>query len=1000
MQRIKQGLGLLGLLLGLGHAVWAVGISSTTHASVYESFDHDTGTFVQYQQPGGDASGVDLQTVDGALQMTNTHAGSFGVDAKVSPFDALKEGDLFFDYKLTPDVKVNLFFHINSNYYGVIFSGPDEVRPGTVRLGKIADVVADGHWHRAHVPLRQWLQGVEPLTSAFKVDGVIIGNWDNSEWLMAGIGGNPTGAKWWMDNWTLAATGADQAHFSLTGDDGKPLAEPQKYFWSLDDGPASALNASELDLVVKSGFHLLKISDAGNQTVGEEGFYASTEAPQTGPATLHNNDFIFPITASAGVDSSKISLQVDGNTYDFKNPALHWNDDATAIVLDAAGAGLHWKDGAPVAVQLSGVSDFLGRAAPPLKSTFTVDYKTFTAIPPAPTLENLQMGLGSAESEGFENSMEGWQSSGADGAIVERDTGNAASGYASLRLTCPANAAPFTAWVRLQPFDAAKIPYLEFDYRVSSQLRVDLLLDVNGQNYCIGFTDHTPGYPRLGQIDGIKTDLEWHHATVPLLAMLQNTLPTAAKYQVNSVAFGDTGWLGNAAGEHYWIDNFHFVPDVNGNNFQTNVQLRDITGINALSWKLFPNAPAGIAPDVPRTAQTSGSLLALKGDGLQQLGLRAQDGAGNWSPAAQLLLALDNQSPILASPALAVGVHAAPTQVQWPLKDNLSLDLGSVQLSVLGHTYTITDPALTYDAKNEKLTWDLLAAQREGILQPMKNGQTVDWQLQPVQDAAGNKSASLQSTFTFDYALQKSLPELTVDSATHPRLLFDNFDDGNVPWKALNGSSVVSEKRPPGTGNQALKITDTSGDNNFYVRISTGRWDPKKYNLLSFDYKIPPGTNVGLRLHVGNRNVLLKLCGDAIKSNLEIPGIVTDNQWHNAVFNLLSLPEKLMDDKIIFVDLVDPSGKTPVKTEMEFDNWLIQSGSSNAVALSWKALDLSGITGYHFAWDQNPYTIPTQNQVDDHITVTGTSGLWFAHIQARNGAGLWSDTIHYPVLIP
>jgi hypothetical protein len=992
MVRINQGILMISVLLSSVAAARAMGISSATHPATYESFNHDTGTFVTYQRPGGVSSDVDVKSVDGALQMTNVHAGSFGVDTKMSTFDALKFGDVFFDYKLPAGVKVNFFFHINGNYYGAIFSGPNEVRPGTVLLGKIADVTADNKWHRAHIPLRQWLQGAEPLTSDFKVDEVIIGNWDNTHWLMAGIGGNAPGAAWQLDNWTLAASGPEQAEFALTEDDGKPLAAPQKYFWSLDGGPASALTSATLSLGVRSGFHLLQISDTDHRIIKEYGFYAAADNPQIAPPVLHNNEITFPITSFAGVNSSKIALQIDGKNYDFKNPALHWNTDATALIFDAADAGLSWKNNQSIAVQLSGVEDFLSRAAPPLKSTFTVDYKKFTAVPPLPTLANTQdMGSGS-----FETSLDDWKSDGRNGAILERDTSAAASGYASLKLTCPANAAPFTAWVRQLPFDASAFPYLEFDYRVPPQLRVDLLVNVNGQDYSIGFTDRTPSFPRLGTIDGVKADLQWHHASVPLLQMLQKVLPTADKYEINSVAFGDTGWLGNAQGFVYWLDNFQFVPAVNGNDFTANVQLRDITGVGALAWKLS----ASDNTDVPRTADNPGSALTLKGNGMQWLGVRAQDGAGNWSPAAQIPLALDAEAPVLSSSDIAPESKAAPAQIAWPLRDNLALNLKSLQLTALGHQYAISDQALTYDAKNDKLIWDLLQALREGNLQPLKNGQTVDWELAPVSDAAGNKSTPLKSTFTYDYALQKSLPEITLNSSTHPRLLFDDFNDGRMPWAALREAAATLVLRGDSKTDRTVEITDVSGSDRFNVRLFSNQWDPQKYNLLSFDYNIPAGANLSLRMRVGNRNMLIKICGEDAKGKSEIPGIVADGKWHTAILNLLTLPERWKTDKISSVDLVDPSGKTPAKTKVLFDNWLVQGGSNTNVALRWNALDLSGIAGYRFGWDQNPHTVPTQNQSDDHITITGKSGLWFAHLQAKNGAGLWSDVVDYPVIVP
>ena len=991
MRLLKNELLILGLLLFTASAARAMGISSSTHPSTFESFNDNTGSFVTYSRPGDVSSGVDVKSVDGALQMTNVHPGSFGADTKMSTFDALKFGDIFFDYKLPPGVKVNFFFHINGTYYGVIFSGP-KMRPGTTLLGKIPDVTTDNKWHRAHIPLRQWLQGVEPLTSAFKVDEIVIGNWDNTNWLMAGIGGNATGANWQLDNWTLAATGPAQAEFALTEDDGKPLAAPQKYFWALDGGPASSLTSSTLSIGVRSGFHLLQISDSDHRAIKEYGFYAAADNPQIEPPTLQNNDIIFPITSFAGVNSSKVSLQVDDKIVDFKNPALHWNSDATAIIFDAADAGLSWKNKQSVAVQLSGVEDFLMHSAPPLKSTFTVDYKNFTAVPPLPTLaSSAEMGNGS-----FETSLDNWKGGGKFDAILQRDTSTAASGFASLKLTCPSNAAAFTAWVRQGSFDASAYPYLEFDYRIPPQLRVDLLVNVNGQDYSIGFTDHTPGYTRLSQIADVKADMQWHHASVPLLQMLQKALPTANKYQVNSVAFGDSGWLGNAEGFTYWLDNFHFVPAVNGNNFKTDVQLRDVTGVGALSWKLSP----AMNIDVPRTAENTGATLTLKGNGVQWLGLRAQDGAGNWSPAAQIPLALDSSAPALSTANIADMAKDAPTQIVWPLKDNLSLDLKSLQLTALGHQYSISDKSLIYDSQNGKLTWDLLQALRDGNLKPVKNGQIIDWQLQPVQDAAGNKTMPLKSTFTYDYSLQKSLPEITLNSSSHPRLIFDDFNDGNTPWSALREATVKSVNRDAKGTDKALEITDISGSNRFNVRVFSNQWDPQKYNLLSFDYNIPANADLSLRLRVGNRNVLLKLSGEDAKGRFQIPGIVADGKWHTAIFNLLTLPEKLRNDKITSADIIDPSGKTPAKTSMQFDNWLIQGGSSNNVAVRWNAIDLSGITGYRFAWDQNPDTVPTQLQTDDHINVIGKSGLWFAHLQVRNGAGLWSDVVHYPILIP
>jgi len=988
----KLILGMWGILCGMAAAASAATVTSTTHPAYYQSFDTDAGVFAPYQQPGRAPSGVQLEISHGALQMTNTHAGSFGVSIKTPAFDALQYGDLFFDYKLTPDVKVNFFFHIDGHFYGVIFSGPDAMQPGTVLLGKIPDVHADGKWHRAHIPLRQWLLREKPLASALKVDEMVIGNWSNDGWLMAGIGGNGPGAQWSMDNFTIAATGPAQAQFAITGDDKKPLDLSQKYFWRLDNGPTSPLTAATLELSVKQGFHLLQINDSAQQVVASYGFYAASEPPRIGDLQWHNNQIIASVAAPAGVNGTDVAMEVNGQKIDFKNPALHWNKDATAIVLDADDAGLHWKNGQTVTAQLSGIKDFLRQSAPPLKSTFTVDYQKFTAMPPAPTLKDIALsGAG-----GFESSLQGWQGAGNNGAILQRDTTTAASGYASLRLTNPANATPFLAVVTRQTFDAANFPFLEFDYRVPPELRVDLLLTVNGKDYNITFTDRTPGNPRLGELKDIKANLQWHHASVPLLAMLQKQLPEVEQYQITMVAFGDTQWLGNTQGTHYWLDNFHFVPALKGDAFNATAQLRDVTGIGALSWKLS----AAPETDVPRQTQHPGASFNLTGNGLQWLNLRAQDGAGNWSAPAQIPLALDATSPQLESPGIPSGAPVAPLQLHWPLQDNLGLDLSSLHLTAAGHSFDIHSSALTYNAQKKQLTWDLLEAIRSGEVPPFQNGQKVNWELQAPRDAAGNSGMAQKSTFIFDYARQKSLPEITMESTSHKRLLLNDYNGPAGTWGKARPVRVDTVIRDEKTKDHCLKVANLSKDQTYSAGLVPVHWDPGKYNLFGFDYNIKPGSNAALTFKMKKRMVTLVLCGDKIKGNATIPGIIADGKWHSAVINVLALPGKLFNDTVTDTSIRFDAGNAPAQTELQLDNVQVQNGSSNTVALQWKAVDLSGIAAYRLAWDQHPDTAPTQSVAGAHATLTGKAGVWYAHLQAENNAGLWSKVTHYRILIP
>ncbi|MBV9471152.1 MAG: hypothetical protein JOZ57_18085, partial [Abitibacteriaceae bacterium] len=87
--------------------------SSTSPNNIFYDFSSPTVPFAAYEPTGGVSSGVSFAVENGALKIVNVHAGSFGIDTKLKPFDAMQLGHLYFDYRLSPDVKVNIFFKIN-----------------------------------------------------------------------------------------------------------------------------------------------------------------------------------------------------------------------------------------------------------------------------------------------------------------------------------------------------------------------------------------------------------------------------------------------------------------------------------------------------------------------------------------------------------------------------------------------------------------------------------------------------------------------------------------------------------------------------------------------------------------------------------------------------------------------------------------------------------------------------------------------------------------------
>lgn len=107
-----------------------------------------------------------------------------------------------------------------------------------------------------------------------------------------------------------------------------------------------------------------------------------------------------------------------------------------------------------------------------------------------------------------------------------------------------------------------------------------------------------------------------------------------------------------------------------------------------------------------------------------------------------------------------------------------------------------------------------------------------------------------------------------------------------------------------------------------------------------------------------------------------------------------------VNSAIILCDTTAPPAPTvSSSTHPDQNTWY----NHNDPALSWSCSDISGIIGYSYVLDQTAGTIP-----DTVSEGTGTStsytdkaeGVWYFHIRACNGVGLWgATTAHYTVRI-
>lgn len=617
MYRRTGPLPLFALSLCFGSALHAVPLSSSTHPDALVLDLSDTtlpATVVPYQAPGGIAAAVDLKSRDGVLTLRNRAGGSFGIKINCTPFDPDKYSHLVFDYKIGPDTKIDFFLRVDGVYHGVHFTGPGEVRPGSVTLGTIPNVVANGQWQRAVLPIRAWLRAIYPNKPAIRVDELVAGNWNNQNYLLAGINGNGPGATWHLAK--LALVGAGPLQGKVT---------PQSAAISLNESaPIPVTVGQERPVSLTAGLNWIAQMGSGGKIKNELPLVGAA-SPTAGKPYWRGNDLVIPITDGAGISTLNLKLTVDGREAILDGKHVAYYGDKGELIYKAAELGLSWKDNSMVAVTLSGLLDKLSRGPGSLQGSALVDYAKHEVKvkTPAVNIEGLpKMGEGT-----FENGLDEWTSGEiAPGAVVERVAEGAQAGQYALRLTCPRSATRFGATIRSTPFDAARFPVITFNYRATDRLRVDFKIIWDGKPYSIKFTDRDNDVPKLGVLENIVTDGQWQQATIPLLSFMKATRPGATSFRVEKMSVGDEKWLGNARGLQWWVDNWRFVPELEGGKFTAQAAVADISGIKATSW-ILDDKP-GTEPD---QTPESGDRIMASGDGRLWLHVRAQNGAGSWS---------------------------------------------------------------------------------------------------------------------------------------------------------------------------------------------------------------------------------------------------------------------------------------------------------------------------------------------------------------------------------
>ncbi len=174
------------------------------------------------------------------LEVKNLFAGGdFGVELPVNGVDLGRVPLLAMKYAIPKNVRVNLYMKFREDpmaWVLLTLTGPDQDQGTLVRAGRFPQIRADGRWHETRINLAAALRARFPGRDSFVADRMVIGMLHEG-YLNAGLGGNPEGATYYLDDVALAGIGPLHQEFAWLPVKGRPLPE---YRWALSKAPLAS----------------------------------------------------------------------------------------------------------------------------------------------------------------------------------------------------------------------------------------------------------------------------------------------------------------------------------------------------------------------------------------------------------------------------------------------------------------------------------------------------------------------------------------------------------------------------------------------------------------------------------------------------------------------------------------------------------------------------------------------------------------------------------------
>jgi len=337
-------------------------------------------------------------------------------------------------------------------------------------------------------------------------------------------------------------------------------------------------------------------------------------------------------------------------------------------------------------------------------------------------------------------------------------------------------------------------------------------------------------------------------------------------------------------------------------------------------------------------------------------------------------------------------------------------------------------PATRFDPKKQELEIDLASA---GV--PLGPHASLEVGVMRLADRAGNSGRPVSRSWSREGEADTSPPVITSLEflPAVPGELELDFEPGAATTAALReragrGSPVMS--LDPGTspdGSTSLRLMAGEVASPFDFTLRRGFADLDPLLRLSFDYRLPTDTAVNLivrgqrRLH----GVVFTDTGDptsrwsrGIRYAGRFKEAIADGTWRRAELDLAATFRRAYPRLASYpsggISLADWGwrGLRP-GDGCWIDNVRIEGVRRGRIlAATWRAFDLSGVTGAAWALDSSPDTVPPER---DSSAVADAAGArvalpeaahlpdgpaWF-HLRLRDGAGNWGPTRHRRVIL-